>query len=299
MSENFVHLHVHSQYSLLDAVCRVEELPKAAKEAGMPALAITDNGNLFGVVEFYNQCKKAGVKPIVGAEIYIAPQSRFERATHGLQGASYPFVLLAKNETGYRNLIQLVTVGYLEGFYYRPRVDKEILRQYSDGLIALSGGLRAELPHLLNIGQNEKAEAAAREYMEIYGKDNFYIEIVRSGLREQERVNPLLIKLAEKLGVGIVAANDVHYLKREYQKAHEVLTCIQTQTTLEDPNRARVQTDEFYFKSGKEMEALLETCPTPWPTRRGSPSVATWNLISRRPTCRSSSRPKEKHSSTI
>ncbi len=258
---DFVHLHVHSQYSLLDSVCRIEEMAKLAKEYGMPALAITDNGNLFGTVEFYNVCKKAGVKPIIGAEVYIAPQSRIERSTHGLHGASYPFVLLAKDETGYRNLIQLVTIGYLEGFYYRPRIDKEVLRQYSKGLIALSGGLRAEIPHQLNLGQAAKAEAAAREYLEIFGKDNFYVEIIRSGLREQERVNPLLIGLAEKLGIGLVAANDVHYLKRQFQKAHEVLTCIQTQTTLDDPNRIRLQTDEFYFKSGKEMEELFKDLP--------------------------------------
>ena len=261
MAKEFVHLHVHSQYSLLDSVCRIDDLAQKAKEYGMPALAITDNGNLFGVVEFYNSCKKAGVKPIIGAEVYIAPQSRFERQTHGLHGASYPFVLLAKDEAGYRNLIQIVTVGYLEGFYYRPRVDKEILKKYSKGLIALSGSVRAEIPHLLNIGQGEKASAAALEYQEIFGKDNFYIEIVRSGLREQEKVNPLLIGLAEKLGIGLVAANDVHYLKREFQKAHEVLMCIQTQTTLQDPNRIRLQTDEFYFKSGREMQELFKDIP--------------------------------------
>ena len=261
MSSDFVHLHVHSQYSLLDSVCRIEDMAKLAKEYGMPALAITDNGNLFGVVEFYNACKKAGVKPIIGAEVYIAPQSRIERSTHGLHGASYPFVLLAKDETGYRNLIQLVTIGYLEGFYYRPRVDKEVLKQYSKGLIALSGGLRAEISHQLNLGQAVKAEAAAKEYLEIFGKDNFYIEIIRSGLREQERVNPLLIELARKFGIGLVAANDVHYLKRQFQKAHEVLSCIQTQTALDDPNRIRLQTDEFYFKSGKEMEELFKDIP--------------------------------------
>ena len=261
MAKDFVHLHVHSQYSLLDSVCRIEGLAETAKEFGMPALAITDNGNLFGAVEFYNSCRKAGVKPIIGAEVYIAPQSRFERQTHGLHGASYPFVLLAKDEAGYRNLIQIVTVGYLEGFYYRPRVDKEILKKYSKGLIALSGGLRAEIPHLLNIGQGEKASAAALEYQEIFGKENFYIEIIRSGLREQERVNPLLIGLAEKLKIELVAANDVHYLKREFQKAHEVLTCIQTQTILSDPNRIRLQTDEFYFKSGQEMQELFKDLP--------------------------------------
>src|SRR3989338_8893401 len=193
MSSDFVHLHVHSQYSLLDAVCPIEDLADLAKTMGMPALAVTDNGNLFGAIEFYSACKKAGVKPIIGAEVYLAPESRFERSTHGLQGASYPFVLLCKNETGYRNLIELVTIGYLEGFYYKPRVDKEVLKKFSKGLIALSGGLRAEIPHLLNIGQAEKSHQAALQYLDILGKDNFYLEIIHSGLKEQERVNGELI----------------------------------------------------------------------------------------------------------
>lgn len=261
MKSDFVHLHVHSQYSLLDAVCPVEDLAELAKELKMPALAVTDNGNMFGAIEFYSACKKAGVKPIIGAEVYIAPESRFERSTHGLQGASYPFVLLCKDEAGYRNLIQLVSIGYLEGFYYRPRIDKEVLKKFSAGLIGLSGGLRAELPHLLNIGQTEKAHQAALQYLEILGKDNFYIEIVHSGIKEQERVNGELVKLGEKLGIGLVAANNVRYLKREFQKAHEVLTCIQTQTTLDDPNRARFQTDEFYFKSAEEMVERFKDTP--------------------------------------
>src|SRR3989338_11245597 len=146
MNFNFVHLHVHTKYSLLDAVCKVGDLAAYAKELGMPALAVTDNGNLFGAIEFYQACKKQGVKPIIGAEVYVAPESRFERSTHGLHGASYPLVLLCKDEQGYRNLIELVSIGYLEGFYYRPRVDKESLRKFSKGLIALSGGIRAELP---------------------------------------------------------------------------------------------------------------------------------------------------------
>ncbi len=261
MKSDFVHLHVHSQYSLLDAVCPVEDLTALAKTMGMSALAVTDNGNLFGAIEFYNTCKKSGVKPIVGAEVYIAPESRFERSTHGLQGASYPFVLLCKDEIGYRNLIELVTIGYLEGFYYRPRIDKEVLKKFSKGLIGLSGGLRAEVPHLLNIGQAEKAHQAALQYAEILGKDNFFLEIIHSGIKEQERVNMDIIALSEKTGIGLVAANDVRYLKREYQKAHEVLTCIQTQTTMDDPNRTRHQTDEFYFKSAEEMKEKFKDTP--------------------------------------
>src|SRR3989338_6099014 len=213
MSSDFVHLHCHSQYSLLDAVCPIEDLATLAKELKMPALAITDNGNMFGTIEFYRACQKVGVKPIIGAEVYIAPQSRLERSTHGLQGASYPFVLLCKDMAGYRNLIELVTIGYLEGFYYRPRIDKEVLRKFSKGLIGLSGGLRAEIPHLLNIGQTEKAHQAALQYLDILGPDNFYLEIIRSGLKDQERANAEILKLAEKVGGPLVAANDVHYLK--------------------------------------------------------------------------------------
>ena len=261
MNSDFVHLHVHTQYSLLDAVCRINDLVAAAKELEMPALAITDNGNLFGAIEFYNACDKAGIKPILGAEVYVAPESRFERSTHGLQGASYPLVLLCQNEIGYRNLIQLVTIGYLEGFYYRPRVDKEVLAKYSKGLVALSGPMRAELPHLLNIGQGERAVKSAGEYVEIFGKDNFYVEIIRSGLRAEEKVNTELVALAGKLGIGLAAANDVHYLKREFAAVQEILQCIQTQTLLDDPNRIKFGTDQFYFKSPDQMRESYKDIP--------------------------------------
>jgi DNA polymerase-3 subunit alpha len=261
MDSEFVHLHVHSNYSLLDAVCRIEDLAKAAKEDGMTALAVTDNGSMFGVIEFYSACKKARIKAILGAEVYVAPESRFERATHGLHGASYPLVLLCMNDIGYRNLIALVSIGYLEGFYYRPRVDKEVLKKHSAGLIALSGSLRAEIPHNINIGQMEKARNALKEYIDIFGKDNFYIEIIRTGVPEHERTNEALVKLAKESDVPLAAANDVHYLKREYQGAHEVLGCIQSQDTLEDPNRRRSVTDQYYFKSQEEMKILFKDLP--------------------------------------
>ncbi len=261
MNSDFVHLHVHSQYSLLDSVCPIEGLVERAIEFDMPAMAITDNGNMFGVIQFYDACAKAGIKPIIGSEVYVAPESRFERSTHGLQGASYPLVLLCENETGYRNLIQLVSIGYLEGFYYRPRVDKEMLAQYSKGLIALSGGLRAEIPHLLNIGQAEKAHKSLQQYLDIFGKDNFYLEIIHSGLKEQERVDEEIVKLAREKHVALVAANDVRYLKKEFAKAHEIIHCIQTQNTLDDPNRVRFQSDEFYFKSAGEMKERFKDTP--------------------------------------
>lgn len=261
MGSDFVHLHVHTKYSLLNSVCHIEDLADRAKEFGMKAMAITDSGNMFGVIEFYSTMKKAGIKPIIGAEVYVAPESRFERATHGLQGASYPLVLLCENETGYRNLIQLVSIGYLEGFYYKPRVDKEMLRKYSAGLIALSGPLRAEIPHQLNLGQQEKATQAALEYQEIFGKGNFYLEIIHSGLREQEKAGEEMIKLSKKLDIPIIAANDVHYLNREYARAHEVIMCIQSQHTLDEPGRFRINTDEFYFKSSEEMAQAFKDTP--------------------------------------
>ncbi len=261
MKDGFVHLHVHTSYSLLDAVCRTEALAKTAKEYGMPALAITDNGNMFGTIEFFNNCKKAGIKPIIGAEVYVAPESRFERATHGLPGASYPLVLLCMNEVGYRNLIALVSIGYLEGFYYKPRVDKEVLKLHAEGLIALSGPLRSELSHLINIGQMDRARKSIQEYIDIFGKENFYVELIRSGMREQEKTNDELVKLAQSFGVSYVAANDVHYLKREYQQAHEILGCIQSQHTLNDQGRYRAGTDQYYFKSPDEMKKLFKDLP--------------------------------------
>ncbi len=260
MSSKFVHLHVHTQYSLLDAVCPIKKLVQKAKDCDMPALAITDNGAMFGVIEFYDQCKKAGIKPIIGAEVYVAPQSRFEKSTHGLQGASYPLVLLCKNDTGYRNLIQLVSIGYLEGFYYRPRIDKEVLRKYQEGLVCLSGGIRAEIPHLVNIGQVEKARQAVRWYKDTFGED-YFLEILHSGLREQERANPEIIALGKELGVELVAACDVHYLERDQVRAYEALGCILTQNTLDDPKRARLQTEEFYFKTPQDIEKIFEDTP--------------------------------------
>jgi DNA polymerase-3 subunit alpha len=245
----------------LDAVCRTGDLASTAKELGMPALAITDNGNMFGTVEFFNACKKAGIKPIIGAEVYVAPESRFERATHGLPGASYPLVLLCMNDVGYRNLIALVSIGYLEGFYYKPRVDKEVLKLHAEGLIALSGPIRSELSHLINIGQMDRARKSIQEYIDIFGKENFYVELIRSGMREQEKTNDELVKLAQSFGVSYIAANDVHYLKREYQQAHEILGCIQSQHTLDEPGRYRAGTDQYYFKSPDEMKKLFKDLP--------------------------------------
>ncbi len=258
---NFVHLHVHTQYSLLDGACRLDELLDLANKYNMPACAITDHGNMFGVIEFYEKARRRGIKPIIGCEIYVAPESRFDKTSHGIRGASYHLVLLARNMTGYRNLMEIVSIGYLEGFYYRPRVDKEVLARCSKGLIALSACLRGEIAHLLLSDQGEQARKTASEYADIFGRDNFYLEVQDNQFEQQYKVNAEMIKLARELDLPLVATNDVHYLDKSDAKAHEALLCIQTQATLDDPNRMRFQTDQLYFKSPEEMQNAFSDVP--------------------------------------
>ncbi|MDP2912448.1 MAG: DNA polymerase III subunit alpha [Candidatus Omnitrophota bacterium] len=250
---DFVHLHLHTQYSLLDGACLLEPLIKKIKEYRMPACAITDHGNMFGAIEFYDLAMKNGIKPIIGSEVYIAPDSRFEKSSHGIREASFHLILLAKNEAGYRNLMKLISIGFLEGFYYRPRIDRDVLAKYKDGLICASSCLKGEIPHLINTNQADQAKKMIDEYKSIFGKENFYLEIQDNLIPEQEKVNEELIKISKDMNIGLVATNDVHYIEKEDSKAHEVLLCIQTQTTIDDPNRMRLQTDEFYFKSKEEM----------------------------------------------
>jgi len=259
---DFVHLHVHSQYSLLDGACLVPKLIDLALSMNMPALAITDHGNIFGAIEFYTQAMKKGLKPIIGCEIYVAQGSRLKK---GGMGAGKPvqnhLTLLVKDEEGYQNLIKLVTVAYQEGFYYKPRIDKEILRTHSKGLIGLSGCLKGEIAALLLQNQTKQAYQTAGEYKEIFEKDSFYLELMDHGIKEQRTVNPLLIKLGRKLDIPLVATNDVHYLKKEMSHAHEVLLCLQTQNTLEDPKRMKMSTTEFYFKTPQEMKTIFADVP--------------------------------------
>jgi len=258
---NFAHLHVHTQYSLLDGACLISPLLDLAVANKMPAIAITDHGNMFGAIEFYQQAMKRGIKPIIGCEIYLAPGSRFEKSSHGVQEASYHLILLVKDETGYKNLMRLVSIGYLEGFYYRPRVDKEVLQQYSSGLIALSACLKGEVPYLIKTGQINQAQTTAGEYNEIFGKGNFYLELQDNRIPEQGKVNKELLNISNNLGIDVVATNDIHYMAKEDARAHEVLLCIQTQTTLDDPNRMKFQTDEFYFKSTEKMQEAFPEVP--------------------------------------
>jgi len=227
----------------------------------MPALAITDHGNMFGAIEFYQLCMKAGVKPIIGCEVYLAPNSRFDKSSHGIQEAAYHMILLSKNEEGYKNLMKLVGIGYLEGFYYKPRIDKEILKEHSKGLICLSACLKGEIPHLVMADQLEQAQAVAGELREAFGKGNFYFELMDHGLEEQKKVNKSLIKMGKDLDVPLVATNDFHYLQSTHSSAHEALLCIQTQTMLDDPNRMRMSTNEFYFKTAEEMSKVFQEVP--------------------------------------
>ncbi|RKY74170.1 MAG: DNA polymerase III subunit alpha [Candidatus Latescibacterota bacterium] len=259
---SFVHLHNHTMYSLLDGALRIDEMVKVAKGWGMPALAITDHGNMFGAIEFYRKAQKAGLKPIIGCEVYVAIEGRFKRqAAWGIADGATHLVLLARNNRGYQNLMKLVSKGYLEGFYYHPRVDKELLQEHHDGLIALSGCIKGEIAHLILNGNLKKARHAAEEYNSIFGQGNFYLELQRHGIEEEEKVNQYLIQFSRELNIPIVATNDCHYLNREDAAAHDVLLCIQTGKTLEDKNRMRFQTDQVYLKSPEEMANLFVDLP--------------------------------------
>ncbi|MBI3990912.1 MAG: DNA polymerase III subunit alpha [Candidatus Omnitrophica bacterium] len=257
----FVHLHLHTQYSLLDGACRIPQLLKRAKDYKMDSLAITDHGNMFGAIDFYKEAQKAGIKPIIGCEFYIAPLSRLDKTSSGILDASYHLILLARDESGYQSLIKLVSIGYLEGFYYRPRIDKECLSRYSKGLIGLTACLKGEIPMLLQQRRFNDALKTADDYLNIMGKDNLYLEIQENLIPEQKIVNDGLIKISKELNIPLIATNDVHYLDKEDARSHEVLLCIQTQTTLDDPNRLRFQTDEFYFKPPQEMKEAFKDIP--------------------------------------
>jgi DNA polymerase III subunit alpha len=261
MAPNFVHLHNHSEYSILDGAVRIDALGKAAARHGMGAVALTDHGNIFGAVEFFKQAKKAGVKPILGCEVYVAPRSRFDKEYRNQEVAHYHLLLLVENETGYRNLCVLLSQAYLEGFYYRPRVDKELLAAHSAGLIALSGCLRGEVAFQLGRGLQDEAEKAADTYASIFGPGRFYIELMDHGLKPQQEVNPQLVRLARKLGLPLAATNDTHYTEKEDAESHDVLLCIQTNRKVSETERIKFGSQEFYFKSAEEMGRLFAELP--------------------------------------
>lgn len=254
--ERFVHLHVHSEYSLLDGACRIERLVEKVKALGQPAVAITDHGVMYGAIEFYHAAKKAGVKPIIGCEVYVAPRTRFDKQ-HRVDSSPYHMVLLCENEEGYQNLIKLVSAAYIEGFYNKPRVDNELLRQHHRGLICLSACLAGRIPRMLSAGDYAAAEQVVREYVDIFGKDNFFIELQNHGIEEQKRILPQLIKLARENEVGLVATNDAHYINREDSSNQSILVCIQTGRTVNDPSDLEFQTDQFYIKSLEEMRQAI------------------------------------------
>ncbi len=261
MGDGFVHLHTHTEYSLLDGAARIRDLFARAAEMGMPALAVTDHGVMFGALEFYEAGLAAGVKPIIGVEAYVAPGSRFERAPGESEEKYRHLTILARDERGYRNLIRLVTDAHLEGFYHRPRIDKELLAERSEGLIGLSGCLASEIAQALLAGQTAKAEEVAATYRDIFGEGSFYIELQDHGLPEQRRILPGLITLADRVGLPVVATNDLHYTDRADAKPHDVLLCIQQQKVQSDPNRLRFDSDQFYLKSPAEMREVFREIP--------------------------------------
>jgi len=259
---DFVHLHLHTEYSLLDGGCRLDRLVARARELDFPALAITDHGVLFGAVDFYKAAWAKGIKPIIGCEVYVAPGSRFDKkTTSGGRDVYHHLVLLARDETGYRNLTRLVTAAHLEGFYYKPRVDKELLAAHHEGLIALSGCLASEVPDLIANDQLARAKESLDWFRQVFGPENYYLELQNHGLTEQAKVNRQLTAWAKEFGLKLVATNDVHYLAREHSRAHDCLICIGTQTTLEDTRRLRYAPEQFHLRTAQEMKALFAEVP--------------------------------------
>lgn len=250
---SFAHLHQHSEYSLLDGACRIDLLIRRACELRFPAIALTDHGNMFGAIEFYQTAVKQGIKPVLGIEAYIASGSRFEKTAHGIRDASFHLTILVKDEQGYRNLMKLSTLSYLEGFYYKPRMDKEILRKYHGGLLALSGCLKGEVSHYIRNNQREDAVRAIQEYQDIFGKDDFFLEVYDHGLEEQKKVVEVIRELSKELKVPMVATNDVHYIYPTDYEAHDALLCIGTGANISDTDRMRYASNELYLKSAQEM----------------------------------------------
>ena len=257
---DFVHLHVHTEYSLLDGASRIPDLIAETKRLGMKAIAITDHGNMYGVVNFYKEAKKAGIKPIIGCEVYLAPESRHDDfEVNGVR--YYHLILLAENDIGYRNLVQLVSLANIEGMYYKPRVDKELLRKYHEGLICLSACIAGEIPRAIIQDNYEKAERLTEEYIDIFGKDNFFIELQDHGMAEERKALPGLVKLARSHGLGLAATNDLHYVRRSDSSFHDILLCIQTNRTVDAQDRMRFPSDDFYLKSAAEMRDLFKEYP--------------------------------------
>ena len=263
---NFTHLHVHTEYSLLDGSAKIKPLVERAKELGFDSLAITDHGVMYGAVAFYTACKEAGIKPIIGCEVYVAPGSRFDKTGSSAEdsgpGNRYRhLILLAENDVGYHNLCRIVSIGFTEGFYYKPRVDAEILERYHEGLICTSACLAGEVATFLRQDLYEEGKEAALRLEKIFGKGNFFLELQDHGIPEQKTVNAYLLRMHEETGIDLVCTNDSHYIKAEDAAAHDVLLCIQTQKKVQDEDRMRYEGGQFYLKSAEEMAALFPYCP--------------------------------------
>ncbi len=257
---SFAHLHVHTEYSLLDGACRIRDLPKLVKSMGQTACAITDHGVMYGAIDFYRACKAEGVKPIIGCEVYVAPRTRFDKQ-HEFDSEARHLVLLCENEEGYRNLSYLVSMAHVEGFYIKPRIDLDLLREHSKGLIALSACLAGEIPRRLRNGDYNGAKEYALTLSEIFGPEHFYLELQDHGIRDQAIVNKGILRLHEETGLPLVVTNDAHYLRKEDAYAHDVLLCIQTGKTVDDENRMRYEPQRFYLRSTEEMAALFPDYP--------------------------------------
>src|ERR1700674_1837471 len=262
---SFVHLHLHTEYSLLDGASRPDALARRVAQLGMPACAITDHGNMFGAVEFYDAMNGVGVKPIIGCEMYVAYGSRFDKAGVEDQaadaGSDNHLIVLAATDKGYRNLVKLVSAGYTKGFYYKPRIDKELLREYREGLIVLSSCLKGEVSQSLAGGNYAKAKDAALQFKDILGADNFFLEIQDHGIPDQQKILPMMARLGDDVGLQLVATNDSHYLEKADAFAHEVLLCIGTGKTLGDERRMKFYSDDFYVKGPDEMASVFRKYP--------------------------------------
>jgi DNA polymerase-3 subunit alpha len=253
---------VHTHYSLLDGLTKIDEMIEKAKSEGSPAIAITDHGSMYGVVEFYQKCKKAGIKPIIGVEAYMAPNSRFDKATKSDERNNYHLLLLAQNNIGYKNLLKLITIGHLEGFYYKPRIDWEVLNQYSEGLIACSACLGGELPVLVRSEKMNRAKKRITEFVDLFGKGNFYLELMHHpDLEHQALVNEKLIALSKEMDVPLVATNDVHYLNQEDAEAQDILLCLQNKKKLEDSDRMNMMAADFSMRSNAQMIEAFKDVP--------------------------------------
>ena len=251
-----MHLHVHSEYSLLDGACRIRDLVARTAELGLKAVAITDHGAMYGVIQFYKEALKAGIKPVIGCEVYVAARSRFDK-THNTDSNRNHLVLLCKIETGYKNICMLVSKSYTEGFYIKPRVDMELLNAYHEGLVALSACLSGEIPQCLLQDDYESAKTKALELRDLFGADGFYLELQDHGIREQQVINKGIVRLSKETGIPLVVTNDVHYIFKKDAAVQDVLLCIQTGKTVGDTDRMRFETEEFYLKSEDEMRALF------------------------------------------